>query len=163
MFLLALLLLSASPERQIRQAVRAGTGIVQLPPGIVEISSEIELPADAHDLEIRGAGTGTALRAADRFYGRAIFSARGGRNLRFANFAIDGNREKLARPAGFPPYDVPFSRFTADNGLLIENVEGVGVSNLQFKDVAGFAVLVSHSSKVRIEGVRIGDSGSQSL
>ncbi|MGI8988753.1 MAG: right-handed parallel beta-helix repeat-containing protein [Bryobacteraceae bacterium] len=163
MFPLALVLLVASPEQQIRQTVRAGTGVVQLPPGIVEISSEIELPSDAHDLEIRGAGSGTTLRASDRFSGRAIFIARAGKNLRFTNFVIDGNREKLARPAGLPPSDVPFSRFTANNGLLVENVQGIGVSKVQFRNVAGFAVLVSHSSKVQIEGAGIEDSGSQSL
>ncbi len=163
MFLLALFLLLASPEQQIRQAVRAGTGVVQLPPGIVEISSEIELPAEARDLEIRGAGSGSTLRAGDRFHGRAIFSARRGKNLRFANFTIDGNREKLARPAGLPPSDVTFSRFTTNNGLLLENIESLEVSKVEFKNVAGFAVLVSHSNKVRIEGIAIDSSGSQSL
>lgn len=158
---LAWLLLLATPEQQIRQAVRAGSGLVQLPAGVIDISSEIELPANAHDLEIRGADSGTTLRAADRFYGRAIFSARAGRNLRFSNFSIDGNREHLARPVGLPPSDVSFSRFTVNNGLLLENVEGLGIAKIQFRNVAGFTVLVSHAKKVRIEDVSVQDSGSQ--
>ncbi|MDQ6663382.1 MAG: hypothetical protein M3Z23_03205, partial [Acidobacteriota bacterium] len=163
MFFLTLLLLVASPEQQIRQAVRAGTGVVQLPPGIVEISSEIELPADAHNLEIRGASSGSTLRAGDRFHGRAIFSGNAGKNLRFTDFAMDGNREKLARPAGLPPSDVTFARFTTNNGLLLQNIEGLTVSKVQFEKIAGFAVLVSHSNKVRIEAIGIDNSGSQSL
>lgn len=158
---LAWLLLLATPEQQIRQAVRPGSGLVLLPAGVIEISSEIELPANAHDLEIRGADSGTTLRAADRFYGRAIFAAPGGRNLRFSNFDVDGNREHLARPAGLPPSDVAFARFTVNNGILSENVEGLEVAKLQFRNVAGFAVLVSRSRKVRIEDVSVEASGSQ--
>ncbi len=160
---LTCLLLLATPEQQIRQAVRAGSGLVRLPAGVIDISAEIDLPANAHDLEIRGDDAGTTLRATDRFYGRAIFSGRGGRNLRFSNFSIDGNREHLARPAGLPPSDVSFARFTANNGLLVENVEGLAIAKVQFRNVAGFAVLVSHASKVRIEDVRVEASGSRNV
>src|SRR5438067_8902393 len=111
-------------EQQIRRALRAGTGIVELPAGTTEIYTELEIPPNAHDLEIRGAPSGSTLRAADRFRGRAIFAALAANNIRFHDFAIDGNRGVIARPAGLPPSDVPFARFTPNNGLLLAKVSG---------------------------------------
>ncbi len=49
------LLPAATPEAQLRTAVEAKTGVITLPAGVIEISREIVLPADAHDLDIRGA------------------------------------------------------------------------------------------------------------
>ncbi len=60
MKLATLLLLAALPiaaqttETQLRTLLQKKTGVVTLPGGIIEISREIVLPADAHDLEIKG-------------------------------------------------------------------------------------------------------------
>ncbi len=137
------------------------TGVITLPAGIVNVSSPFEISANAHDLEIRGAPSGTTLHAAADFQGAAIFIAHSGQNLKFTGFTIDGNRDVIARPASLPPSDVPFARFTRNSGLLIVNVTGLTVDHVQFKNVAGFPILVSRARRVRIEDVAVQDSGSQ--
>ncbi len=142
-------------------ALEKDTGIIILPAGVVNVSSPFEIAATAHDLDIRGAPSGTTLRAAADFQGAAIFVAHSGQNLKFTGFTIDGNRDAIARAASLPPSDVTFARFTRNNGLLMENVTGLTVARVQFKNVAGFPILVSRSRRVRIEEVAIQDSGSQ--
>jgi hypothetical protein len=134
---------------------------VELPAGVVEVSAEIVLPPNAHDLEIHGAKTGTVLRATPDFQGRAIFVVPGGSNIRLHDFEVAGNRAALARPQGLPPADVPFTRFTRNNAILVENVKGLTVGTLKMREIAGFALVVNHSSQVKIDGVSVEDSGSQ--
>lgn len=155
-----LALLALSGEAIIRRDVAKGTGLVRLPAGVTELSAAIELPANSHDLRIVGAA-GSVLRASNGFTGRAMFVCRGGRRLRFENFGIDGNRAALEKPAGLPAYDVPFARFHVNNGLLAERVSGLEVVNVRFVEVANFAILAAASTGVRIDGVRIEDSGSR--
>jgi hypothetical protein len=151
----------ATREARLREALAQGTGTVRLPAGIVEISSELAIPDAAHDLEILGADSGTVLRASAAFRGRAVLHMQGARNIRLDGFTIDGNRAALEKPAGLPGSGVPFCRFTANNGVLVENVRGLAISGVRIREVAGFAVLVSRSSQVRIEGVQVEDSGSR--
>lgn len=157
-FLLALFLLASSDELSIKRR----TGVVELPAGLVEVSSEILIPANAHDLEIRGAKGGTFLRATPGFHGRAIFVVSGGKNIVFRDFEVVGSRGALTAnpPQGLAPDDVPFSRFTRNSGILAENTKGLTVSNIKMREIAGFAVLVSHASQVKIERVSVQDSGS---
>jgi hypothetical protein len=162
----ALLWLASGPaplatEAAIREALRRGTGVVRIGPGRIEISAALEVPAGAHDLEIRGADPGTVLRAAPGFRGPAIFVCRSAERIRFADFEIDGNRAALEKPTGLPPYDVPFSRFYENNGLLAESVRSLTISGLTFREVATFPILVTSSQDVRIERVRIENSGSR--
>src|SRR6266850_169520 len=82
-----------SPESVIRKALRSGS--VRLPAGIIEIHSEVALPDGARDVEILGSGS--ILRAADDFRGRAIFTSRSGARIRFRDFTIEGNREAIER------------------------------------------------------------------
>ncbi len=156
-----LLLLLAPSERTVRDALQARTGVVELPAGVFEIAAEITLPEGARDLEIRGAAAGTVLRAAAGFRGRAILAARSAKNLRLAGFAIDGNRGANEKRGGLPPSDVPFARFTASNGVLIESSEQVSIGRVTFREIGGFAVLASRSKGVHIERVRVEDSGSR--
>lgn len=144
---LAWLLLSAGP------AVR----VVELEPGTVEISQP--LVVEGSNVEVRGRGT--VLRAAADFEGRALIECRGARNVRLHDFTIDGNRAALERPAELPPYDVPFARFTSNNGILVEDSRGVIVERVQFREIAGFAVLASRAEGVRVEGARVENSGSR--
>ncbi|MDQ6675707.1 MAG: right-handed parallel beta-helix repeat-containing protein [Acidobacteriota bacterium] len=159
--LLTLLLLAVSDESAVMAKLKSGTGVVELPAGVVEVSREIELPAGAHDLTIRGAKEGTVLRAATTFQGRAIFVSRGGRRLRFEHFEMAGSREAVGKPEGLPPSDVPFAKFTGNNGILVDGGKDVTVSDVTMREIAGFAVLVTASSQVRIERVSVEDSGSQ--
>ena len=148
-------------ERQIRLALEAGAGVVQLPAGTVTVSAEIAIPEGAHGLTIRGAATGTILRAAAGFQGRALLVSKSARGLSLEGFAIDGNRARLEKPSGLPPSNVPFSRFSRNNGILIEDADSLAVSGVKFREVAGFPILIAHSRNVRIERVVIEDSGSR--
>ena len=153
-----LLLLLASCSRPPDFSRR--TGVIQLPAGTIRLHHQLTVTAGAHDLEIRGAPSGTTLRAAADFQGRALIYSKGATNLRFDGFHIDGNRVALGRPVGLPTGDVPFARYYRNNGIVIENAASVSIRNVSFTGVANYPVLVSASSGVRIEGVRVEDCGS---
>jgi len=130
---------------------------VQLAPGTVEIHQEMVLEDGA---ELRGAASGSVLRAAADFHGRAMIVVRGNHVL-LRDFTVDGNREKLESRLGLPGYDVPFARFTPGNGVLADGVGHLTIQNVRFREIAGFAVLVSRSRQVSIDRVRVADSGSR--
>jgi Right handed beta helix region len=161
-WLLALLLWQSTGggEPALRRALQA-TGTVHLPPGVYEITREIELRPNSHDLVIDG--TGATLRLGPNFIGRAAFVCLNGRNIAFRNLTVEGNRDTSSKSAELAPSDVAFSRFTVGNGLLIDESNGVNVDASHFAHIAGFAVLVNHSRQVHITGVHVADSGSENL
>ncbi len=130
---------------------------LQLAPGTVEVHTEMVLEDGA---EVRGAASGSVLRAAADFHGRALIVVRGNRVL-LHDFTVDGNRATLETRMGLPGYDMPFARFTPDNGVLAEGVGQLTIQNVSFREIAGFAVLVSRSRYVAIDGVRVSLSGSR--
>src|ERR1700730_18466099 len=138
---------------------RAPLPSIRLPAGVTEVHAEWPIPEGAHDLEVIGAGS--ILRAAADFHGRAIFAVKAGTRIRFRDFTIEGNRDALEQRVGLPGSNTPFRRFTVNNGILIEDATDVKISNVNFRHVAGFAILVSGSKQVRIERVHIEDSGSR--
>jgi hypothetical protein len=100
------------------------------------------------------------LRLSSKFHGRAaIVAARG--PVRINGLSIDGNRDALELRTGLPPYDRPFAAFTANNGILAADVSGLSIGNVRFGHIAGFAILVSHSSDVSISHIAVEDSGSR--
>jgi hypothetical protein len=133
--------------------------MVRLPPGVTEISAEIKLPDGAHDLTI--AGDHTTLRAASNFHGRAILSCHNCRQISFRNFAIDGNRLALEKPTPLPPSDQSFASFFSDNGILVEDSDGISIGGVDFANVTSFAALISRSKNVVIDHVSVRDSGSR--
>jgi hypothetical protein len=133
--------------------------MVRLPPGVTEISAEIKLPDGAHDLTI--VGDHTTLRAVSNFHGRAILSCHNCRQISFRNFAIDGNRLALEKPTPMPPSDKSFASFFSDNGILIEDTDGVSIERVDFANVTNFAALISRSKNIVIEHVSVRDSGSR--
>jgi hypothetical protein len=135
------------------------TGSVRLPPGVTEISSEIKLPEGAHDLVITG--DRSTLHVAANFQGRAIFSCQGCRRIHFANFAIDGNRAALEKPMPFAPSGKSFASVFPNNGILIEESDGISIEHVDFANITGFAALISHSKNVTIDHVAVKDSGSR--
>jgi hypothetical protein len=153
----ALLLLLAGCSGQ-RTALWKASGVVSLPPELV-VHSEVVLPEGAHDLEI--AGNQSVIRVAKDFHGRAVFSVKSGARVRFHDFVIYGERESLEQRQELPDSATPFARFTPANGILIEGSADVSISGVELREVAGFPILVSGSKGVRIERVRIFDSGSR--
>ncbi|HLG97542.1 MAG TPA: right-handed parallel beta-helix repeat-containing protein [Bryobacteraceae bacterium] len=135
------------------------TGTYRLPPGTTEISSELKLPAGAHDLTIMGTDR-TVLRAASNFHGRAILSCTGCRKIKFYNFAIDGNRGALAKAVPIAPPDQSFSSAFSDNGILIEETDGLEIDHVDFTNIASFAVLVNHSRDILLDHMHVENSGS---
>jgi hypothetical protein len=135
------------------------TGTFRLPPGVTEISSEIKIPDGAHDLTI--IGDHSRLHAAANFQGRAILSCRGCRRIAFRNFAVDGNRTAIEKPLPFAPSDKTFSSVFPNNGILVEDTDGVSIEHVDFANIAGFAALVNHSKNIAVDHVSVKDSGSR--
>lgn len=150
-------LFAAPTEAELRAALRAKTGAVTLPAGNIEISSEMVLPGDAHDLDIRGAGT--TITAAPTFRGRALIVIPAGRNIRIHDIALDGSRDAVARPLGLPPAEAAFSRFVPDNGILAEGVTNLEIGPVKAAAIGGFTILVSAGHGVHIHDIQISGSG----
>jgi hypothetical protein len=134
-----------------------GPRVIQLPAGTVELHHELLVP---DGLEVRGATAGTVLRAAADFDGRALVVVDGAR-VTVRGFTLDGNREMLEQRTGLPPSDRPFSQFTRGNGVLAIGASRLRIENMRFRNIAGFAVLVSRSQDIRVEQVEVSDSGSR--
>lgn len=151
------------------------TGLVRLPAGVTEIAAEIRLPDGAHDLTIEGAssigpsrfgpsrGERTTLRVAANFHGRAIFTCHGCRHIRFAKFSIDGNRGALEKPLPMAPSGDTFATFYSDNGILVDETNGLSVEDVHFANITNFAILANHSSNINIDRVSVADSGSHNV
>jgi hypothetical protein len=162
--LLWLLLVAAgcghSPEADLRNTLaRQTTGVIRLPPGVIEVSSELQLAAGAHDLEI--AGSGTLLKASGKFKGRAILVAEGAQRIRLRGFSLDGNREALEQPLEMAPPENAFRVWYRNNGVIFDRVEGLEISGLRFGNITNFAILASRSSGIRIRDVLVEECGSR--
>jgi len=146
-----------SPEAQLRKALAAKTGAVSLPSGEIEISREILIPADAHDLDIRGVGT--TIKAAESFRGRALIVFPAGKNIKLHDLTLNGNRDAVARMIGFPPAGTQYSHFMPNNGILAESVTGLEISQILASRIGGFTVLVNAGRNIRIHDLQTTDSG----
>jgi hypothetical protein len=156
----ALLAQQSNPatEAGLRRALLAKTGTVTLPAGTIEISRELVIPADAHDLDIRGSGT--TIKAATAFRGRALIVLSAGKTIKIHDLSLDGTREALAQPAVSPPAGAMLSRVVANNGILSEGVTDLEIAQVKATEVAGFPILINGGSKVRIHDIEITASGS---
>jgi len=134
-----------------------GGRVLELPAGVIEIHREMLVAAGT---ELRGSPSGTVLHAAPDFDGRAVLVVDGA-GVTLRNLTLDGNRDRLERRAGLPASDKPFSQFTRGNGVLAVGALSFRVSDMHFRNIPGFAVLVSRASGVRIERVDVADSGSR--
>jgi hypothetical protein len=133
-----------------------GPRVVELPAGTVELHRELRVD---NGIELRAAASGTVLRAAADFEGRALVVVYGA-GVTLRGFALDGNRDETEQRTGLPPTDKPFSQFTRGNGILAAGVSRLRIANVSFRNIAGFAVLVSRSRDIRIDQVDVADSGS---
>jgi hypothetical protein len=110
--------------------------------------------------ELRGSPRGSAIRMADTFTGPAAIIIRGNGVL-LHGFTTLGNREHLETRTGLPPYDRSFAHFTEHNGILSDRHSDVAIQNVDFRDVAGFAVLISRGRNISILRVTVENSGSR--
>jgi hypothetical protein len=150
---------SVTPEARLRKTfLTQTTGTIQLPAGVTEITRELQLAPGAHDLEI--VGSGSILKADETFQGRAVIVGEGAQRIQFREFFLDGNRTVLEKPLDMVPPENAFRNYYTNNGILLDRVEGVEISKVRFSSVAGFPILVSRSSGVRIHDVLVEDSGS---
>jgi hypothetical protein len=143
----ALFVLAPSPHRK----------VLQLPPGVLYVQSEMVV---GPDVEVRGAPSGTTLRFAPKFSGRALIVVKGW-DVALRDFTVEGDRAVNDGRSGLPPYDRPFSKFTRGNGVLAESVGHLRISGLHFREISGFAILLSAVTDVAIDHVAVSDSGSR--
>jgi hypothetical protein len=147
-------------ELAVRALLQQSTGVVELPAGNIEISRPLEIPVHAKRLEIRGSPSGSMIRAAPSFKGRALVYIRSGAGVRITSLTLAGNRDTQEKRLGIPPSDVAFSRFYEDNGVVAENVDGLEISGLTFRSIINFPIIVNGGKNVIIQDVKIEDCGS---
>ena len=134
---------------------------IVLKAGITELDSPMVLAAEADGVQLIGALGGSTLRASAKFSGEALIVARGIANLSVQRIKFDGNRQTLDRSFPIAPYDQTFAAFYPLNGILIDQCDGVILRDLDLKNVVNFPILVSRSSHIRIQTIRIEYSGSR--
>lgn len=150
---------SESPEARLRKTLRSQiTGIIHLPPGTIEVSTELMLARGAHDLTV--VGSNTILKASAHFQGRAVLCAEEVKHIRLADFSVDGNREALSKPMEMAPPENQFRVYYPNNGMLFDRAESLEISGVRFSHVVNFAVLVSRSAGIHLDHLHIEDSGS---
>ncbi len=142
-----------------RTLASQSTGTIRLPSGVIEVSSELRLAPDAHDLEI--IGSNTSLHVTEGFRGRAVIVGENARHIALRNLSIEGNREQISKPLEMAPPENYFRLYYQNNGVLFDRVEGLAITDVDFHAVAGFAILVSRSSTVRIARIDVEDCGSR--
>jgi hypothetical protein len=152
------LLAQQTPEAQLRTALQTKTGAVTLPAGIIEISREITIPADAHDLNITGPNT--TIKAASTFRGRALLILPAGKNIAIRDLSLDGNRAAFPEPLGPPPPTAMLSRVVANSGIVAEGIQGLEITGLKATQIAGFPILINGGHNIHIRDAVITDSGT---
>jgi hypothetical protein len=150
---------SGSAENRVRKMLATQlTGAIRLPPGVIEVSSELRLAPGAHDLEI--IGSATILKASDKFQGRAIIVGEGAARIALRDIAFQGNPQTLLKPLEMAPPENYFRLYYHDNGVLFDRVDGLEITELRFSAISGFAILVSRSTGILITRAQVEDSGS---
>ena len=148
-------------EDAIQKALQAGTGVVNLPPGIIQISTGLSIPSGAHDLVVQGDPEGTVLRMTDDFQAKAVITIHAARGVQLRGISVEGNRDTFQGTFELPPSDVTFAEFYTHNGLLAEDTASLSIIDIKFRKIPGFAILINNSSGVVIEKVQIEESGSR--
>jgi hypothetical protein len=150
---------SEAPEARLRKTIRSQvTGVIHLPPGTIQVSTELTLARGAHELTI--IGSNTTLKAADHFHGRAILCGDDVKHIRLVGFSVDGNRAVLTKPLEMAPPENQFRIYYPNNGILFDRVQSLEISDVHFSNIVNFAVLVSRGAEIRMDHLHVEDSGS---
>ena len=149
-----------SPEQAVRDAVaKQSVGVIRLPSGDIVLFSPLTIPTGARDLELRGSDT-TRITAGPNFKGKALIVVENAKNVTFADFALDGNRDALAKPLELAPPENAFRIWYENSGIWSDQVTGLIIERVTLRNVSAFPILVSRSTGVRIQDVSVFDSGS---
>lgn len=154
-FVVFLALIGCSGDSGVRKALAVKSGEVQLPGGEVRLSAPLVIEG-ADNLTVIGQGTQLQVD----FEGEAAIVVRKSRNVKIENIVIGGNRETREHVFGLPPADAAMSKFTRNNGILIDDSDGVTVAKSTIRNVQGYGIIAANSRKVTVEEVLVGDSGS---
>ena len=152
--------ISEDAENTLNGELASGVAVVELPMGILLLHHTLRVPRGGKTTEIRGHGIGTTVRLAKDFSGKAVFLADGVSHVAFKSFILEGNRASLQSDRYLPPDGTAFSDYYSDNGIVITNSQDVTVSDVTFRNIRGFPLIVGASSQVTISGLTIDDSGS---
>ncbi len=60
-----------------------------------------------------------------------------------------------------PPGEKSFASFFGNNGILIEDADGLTIDHVDFTNIANIAALINHSKNVLLDHVSVQDSGSR--
>ena len=149
-----------TPEQSLRASFLRTTGRIQLPAGTIDLHAPLELAAGAHDIVIDGDPSGSSLRLAADFQGKAAIVGNTVSNVRLSGFQITGNRAALGTAKYLPPSDITFAKFYDANGIVFTDSQKIVIRDISLQEVGGFPVLLSHCSGVNIDHVTIQDSGT---
>ena len=100
------------------------SGVIQLPDGVVRLSSELPTFTGVSNLTIRGSGN-TILEIPEGFAGRGALILKQARDVRIENLTILRNATQPPKPAEMAPPENAFRRWHKDNGILADEVDGL--------------------------------------
>lgn len=149
-----------SRESALRAVFYRNTGHIRLPAGVVELHAPLQFQPGAHDIDLRGHESGSILRLAENFKGKAAIMGTGVANVRLAGFQILGTRGELISNLYLPNSNTRFVDYYDENGIVFTDSRGVTIENVTLRNIRTFPVLISHSSTVVIDSITIEDSGT---
>ncbi len=155
-----MLLAAAFLVANIQAALDRARGDIVLPAGETRIDRPLVVPNGARRLKLRGAATGSTLVMNPGFQGSAAIVVDGASEVTLSGFEIRGNRTELKSPWYLPLKEAAFADFYPENGILIRNTRRITVRNVHLNAIRTFPVLVSASSNVTLDALRIFDSGT---
>ena len=135
-------------------------GVMNLPPGEMHLARPIEIPHGSRHLIVRGNAKGSTLVIDAGFKGSAAIVADGAADIVFEGFAIRGNRTEMKSEWRLPPGETAFADYFRDSGIVVRNSAGVTVRGVSFTAIRAFPIIVSASSDVTVDSVKIEDSGT---
>lgn len=147
-------------EAVLRAEMHSISGRITLPPGVTELHMPLEFERGAHDIELRGDASGSILRLAKDFKGRAAILGVDVQSIKLEDFRIIGERTSLIRDLYLPPSDVTFADYYTDNGILFLASRSITIREISLQDIGTFPILLSRCHQVKMEGIQIADSGT---
>jgi hypothetical protein len=109
---------------------------------------------------VRGHKSGSRLVMKSGFRGSAAVVIEGVSNVTLSGFEIAGDRTSLSSPWHLPLREAAFADYYPANGILIRRSSKVTVRDVKISRVRTFAVLVNASNEVRLQTLRIAQSGT---